>query len=127
MNEIDDAISKALAQEERELLDRLAAEPSMHAQAFAVMRGRHRVLVGSSIAVMVALVALAAWCAVRFFEAEEVRDLLLFATGFVLAILNVLAIKVWFWMELVKNSVVREVKRLELQVARLGERVPGPR
>ena len=28
-------------------------------------------------------------------------------------------IKVWFWMEIQKNAIVREIKRVELQVANL--------
>ena len=123
MDEIDAAIRQALAQEDRELLDRLSAEPSIQAQAFAVMRGQNRGLVVLCMVAMTALMVLAVWCAVRFFDAEEVRDMLMFATVFSVALLAGMAIKIWFWMELIKNSVVREVKRLELQVARLSERL----
>jgi hypothetical protein len=31
-------------------------------------------------------------------------------------------LKIWFWMEMHKNAVLREVKRLELQIARLAAR-----
>ena len=31
-------------------------------------------------------------------------------------------IKAWFWMQIHRNRVLREIKRLELQVARLAER-----
>ena len=30
-------------------------------------------------------------------------------------------VKIWFWLELLRNSVTREVKRLELQVALLNQ------
>jgi hypothetical protein len=33
---------------------------------------------------------------------------------------------VWFWLERQKNAVVREVKRLELQVASLVEQLRRP-
>jgi|GEM_PF-3584282 len=32
-------------------------------------------------------------------------------------------IKIWYWMELNRNTVLREIKRLELQVAHLAGRV----
>jgi len=31
--------------------------------------------------------------------------------------------KTWWWMEVNKNAITREVKRLELQIARLAARV----
>jgi hypothetical protein len=31
--------------------------------------------------------------------------------------------KIWYWLELNKNAVTREIKRLELQVARLSARM----
>ena len=34
-------------------------------------------------------------------------------------------LKVWWWMEMQKNSIIREVKRVELQVASLASRAPG--
>ena len=33
--------------------------------------------------------------------------------------------KVWFWMLLNRNAVIREVKRLELQVANQADFIPG--
>jgi hypothetical protein len=33
-------------------------------------------------------------------------------------------LKMYFWMEMNKNVVLREIKRLELQVARLASRDP---
>ena len=42
------------------------------------------------------------------------------ATG--LTALSLIATKLWFWSELRTNAVIREIKRLELQVARLAAR-----
>lgn len=38
------------------------------------------------------------------------------------AAVAVAMLKIWSWMEMHKNQVLREVKRLELQVARLAAR-----
>ena len=35
-------------------------------------------------------------------------------------------VKVWFWMEMQKNAIMREVKRLELQVASLAAQLRRP-
>ena len=50
--------------------------------------------------------------------------MLLWGAGGGLAILALALVKVWFWMELQKNAIVREVKRLELQTALLVSRIP---
>ena len=43
-----------------------------------------------------------------------------------LAFAGVPFIKLWFWLELEKNAVVREVKRLEVQVASLAAQLRRP-
>ena len=40
-----------------------------------------------------------------------------------LAFLSLGLIKLWFWMELKSNAIVREIKRVELQVAGLAAAV----
>jgi hypothetical protein len=46
----------------------------------------------------------------------------LWSVGAVITMLGVAMLKMYFWMEVNKNIVLREVKRLELQVARLSMR-----
>lgn len=55
----------------------------------------------------------------RFFGTTEVKDLILWAVVFMYASLCVAMLKLWTWMDMQKNTVIREVKRLELQIARL--------
>jgi hypothetical protein len=43
-----------------------------------------------------------------------------------LAFAGISLIKVWFWLELQKNAIVREVKRLEVQVASLAAQLRRP-
>ena len=63
--------------------------------------------------------AVLAYCGWQFVNAPDVREMLLWGGGAALACAGMVLIKIWFWLELQKNSVVREIKRLELQVARL--------
>jgi len=55
----------------------------------------------------------------RFLNAPEVESMLRWGAGSALAFAGLALVKVWFWMELQKNAVVREIKRLELRVAGL--------
>lgn len=63
----------------------------------------------------------AIWFAVEFFRATEMHHMIAWATGFIAAMLIIIAIKVWFWMQMVKYVLLREIKRLEQRFARPGE------
>ena len=45
------------------------------------------------------------------------------AGGFGLSLIAIAMLKIWYWMELNKNAVTREVKRVELQLARLARQL----
>ena len=62
------------------------------------------------------------YCVMQMFAAVETRDVVLWSVGAVVSMLGVAMLKMYFWMEMNKNVVLREVKRLELQVARLAAR-----
>lgn len=62
----------------------------------------------------------AAW---RFFTTDAVRDYVLWAVVFIMSMLIVIVTKLWYWMLANRNSLHREVKRLELQVAALLEKL----
>ena len=71
----------------------------------------------------IVFMVLAVISAMRFFNATETRDMLLWAGACIICLSGVSMMKVWYWMELNKNSITREIKRLELQVLRLAQRI----
>ncbi|UCG16927.1 MAG: hypothetical protein JSV19_02610 [Phycisphaerales bacterium] len=125
MKEIDRKIREALQAQDAELFDEIGGEPAVHEMVIDSFRGRLRWLVILASVWCMAFLALAVVCAVQFFRANTVREMLGWSTGCVLCIVYVMAMKVWYWMELNKNVVTREVKRLELEIARLAARLPG--
>ena len=62
----------------------------------------------------------------QFVQAQELRDMLRWGAASALAFGGVTLIKIWFWLELQKNDIVHEVKRLELQVASLAAQLRRP-
>ena len=125
MKEIDRKIREALQAQDAELFDEIGGEPAVHEMVIDSFRGRLRWLVVLAAVWGAVILALAVVCAVQFFRADTVREMLAWATGCVLCVVYVMAMKVWYWMELNKNAVTREVKRLELEIARLAARLPG--
>jgi uncharacterized protein DUF6768 len=123
MNELDRAIRQSLSAEDTELFDRLGADQALHRQVLDAFRGRLRWFNAAGWIAGLVLFGVACVFGWRFWFAQEPEDMLRWGAVSALALAGVALIKVWFWLELQKNGVVREVKRLELQVASLAERL----
>ena len=114
MSNLDDRIREAL-QEGGE-----AGEPQLREMIGDMFRGRLRWLNAAGYLIGVAFFVAAIVAAVRFYQAQEMRAMLMWAIALVFCLMTVGLLKVWFWLELQKSAILREIKRLELQVARLG-------
>jgi hypothetical protein len=120
LRELDDKIRAAM-QAEHDLGDP-AGEESLFQMLLEVFQGRRRWLNLYGFFLTFVFFGLTIWCAIRFFDAQETQAALGWATGFLACFLSMAMLKIWFWMEMQKNQVLREVKRLELQVLRLTHR-----
>jgi hypothetical protein len=119
MNDLDQAIRESLSSEDIKLFDRLGADQTLHRQVLGTFEGQFRWFnTAGWIAgfVLFGAASVAAW---RFVQAPELEEMLRWGAASAIAFLGLALIKVWFWLELQKNSIVREVKRLEVQVASL--------
>jgi len=119
MKDLNEKIREAIRSEDPDLLEGFDEEPSIFELLFDTMRGRNRWLNLLGVIITLVFLGLAVFCAVQFFSTEEVRDLLMWATGFIFCALAVSMMKVWYWLEIQRNALTREIKRLELQIARL--------
>ena len=79
-------------------------------------RSRHRWLVVLVFTVSTVFFLLEFVVAYQFFHAESTRAMIAWATGFVVCAIIMYMMKVWYWLELNKNSLAREIKRLELSL-----------
>lgn len=118
MSDIDAQIRAALNAEDRELLEQLG-EQGLFAQWFSVYRGPQAWISIMSTIVIVILFVGAVFAGQKFFTVgDEVSAVKWGALAFVLLTM-VSFIKVWFWIRMEANRVLREIKRVELQVAQL--------
>lgn len=102
---------------ERALKEEFTRERSLMAESFGVFTGRRRFW---NIAVAVetfAFFSVSVFAAARFFGAEEVDAKLLWATVFLGGLVIMTALKFYLGLQMLRNEVLREVKRLELRVA----------
>ena len=118
MTDFDDKIRRAL-QAESDNVWKDVEEQGLFEQALGVMRGKHRFLTVFANVVMALFFAMMVYCVVRFFDAQDTQTQIAWSVGFLASNMVIGMLKLWFWMQMDKNTVVREVKRLELQVATL--------
>ncbi len=123
MSDLDDKIREALRKEDAELFKDFDDEPSVFDMLMETCRGRHRWLNILGAFWTLVFVVLGILAAVKFFGAVELRDMLMWAAASAFFLSGVSMMKVWYWMELNKNALTREIKRLELQIARLAGRI----
>jgi len=123
MNKLDKKIKEALRQEDAELYEDLDGEPSVFEMMAEAFQGRHWWLNALTFFWTLVFFVLAIVSAVKFFNTQDTNTAMMWAIAFIFCMMAVAMLKMWFWMELQKNAVTREIKRLELQIARLASRL----
>ncbi len=118
MRDVDNLIEEALGREEKEILDRIGEDPGFFGMAFGLFSGRLgwvNILLMVVQAVAFLAGAYAAW---MFFEAGDPVSQLRW--GLPSAVLLILAtmIKMGMWPNIHADRLMRELKRIELQLVR---------
>jgi hypothetical protein len=106
----DDDLRRALAGRDETVME-------MVAHSF---RGRARWLTVVGWVKMVFFVLAAALAAVQFFRGETTRWLVAWSSVFVVCALGTAIMFVLYWLELNRNAITRELKRLELRIIERG-------
>jgi hypothetical protein len=130
MTNLDQAIRRALSAEDAEFLAKFEKDAPLHEQVFGAFTGPFGGLNVLGViftfamfgAFSFAMFGAFCYCVWQFFNVSEMRDLIFWSAAALWSAVAVGMLKIWFWMEMHKNQVLREVKRLELQVARLASR-----
>ncbi len=121
MNELDDTIRSALKSQAQHGAIDSDRELPLRTQIAETFRGRFRWLAWLAAFYRIVFLILAVFAAIQFFHVDGTRELIAYALLFLISVGATAAIKLSYWMLLIKNSVIREIKRLELQAAKLSE------
>ena len=121
MNNLDDKIRKALSNEDAEMIGDPNDGLRLDQQVIAVFKGGNRFMNMIAFSFTFVFMGLAIYCVVRFFDTDITKELLIWGFGFSLCVMAVSMLKIWFWMEMQRIAVTREIKRVELLTARLLE------
>jgi hypothetical protein len=119
MKDIDRMIRQALSAEDAEVFGAYDQPERIHEVITELFRMRPRALTMAAVVATLAAMAAAVWAAINFFTATEPRAVMFYGLIIFVCIVGITAVKIWAWVQMGKNSVLREVKRLELQIAHL--------
>ena len=121
--EIDKLITDSLSKDEADFYKQFEEEDVFESW-FGVYKGKQGWIAAVQSVVIIAAVVVAVFCGYRFFTVESTTELMRYGAVMFIAIIITSFLKLWLWMQMVKNSIVREMKRVEFQVAVLMEKIP---
>ncbi|MBB5517865.1 DUF6768 family protein [Amphiplicatus metriothermophilus] len=118
MTDIDRMIEEALEEEDRALLEKFS-EQNLLAQGLSVYRGRQAWVAALATVIIFAMFGAAVYSAIQFIRAQDALAALRWGGATLLFMIMVAFMKVWFWLRMEANRILREIKRVELQLARM--------
>ena len=118
MNDFDDKLKRALEDGKPIAFEREETLRQMMAQTF---RSKMRWMVVWLYCEAIAVMVLAGWSGYNLYHAQEMKQIVVWATVLIISSIFFVLIKVVGWQWVNKYSLLREIKRLELQIAGLKE------
>lgn len=123
MEEIDQLIQESLSKEEAAFYDSLEEQNNFE-MILGLFKGKNAwFLVATNILTIVFLVFFV-YCCIQFFSVETNEGLIKWGFGSLIFLLSMSILKIYAWMQMDKNAILREMKRLELLVMFLSGKIP---
>ena len=121
MEDIDKLIKETLTKEEAKFYDDLD-EQNVFQMLVGLFKGKNSWIM--YVMNFMTLVFFAAFiiCVIKFFDTENTNELIKWSVGGVISLLAVSMLKLFAWLQMDKNALLRELKRLELQMLSLSGR-----
>ena len=118
MRDLDQMIDEALGEEESELLKRIGGEPNILERALGMFGAGVEWMAALMMVIQTLLFIAGVWAAWMFFEAADPVDQLRWGLPAAVLLLMSLMIKLAVAPAIHQNRIMRELKRIELQLAR---------
>ncbi len=122
MTDIDQLIKETLTKEEAKFYDELD-EQNLLEMIGGVFKTKHRWLMVIMHIVNLIAFGLFVYCLIRFFNTDNINELIKWSGAGFLCIMTVSMVKIFWWGQMEKNTILRELKRLELQISSLAGKV----
>ncbi|MBT8263168.1 MAG: hypothetical protein KJO05_10125 [Bacteroidia bacterium] len=121
MSEIDDLIKQTLSEEEAEFYNQLD-EQNPFEMIGGLFSGKNRWFMILLNIIMLASFIAFIYCVVQFLNTENTNELIQWGAAGMLTLLIMTVLKIFAWMQMDKNALLREIKRLEIQISSLASK-----
>lgn len=119
---IDELIKETLNQEDAKFYDELE-EHNLIGKLGEVYKSKVGWLAILMNVVHLVIFGVLIYCIIGFFDTQDTNELIKWASAGFLCLIVMGMLKLYIWMQMDKNDILREMKRLELQVATLNKKL----
>lgn len=123
MTNIDQEIRRALMEGQSEEIQELGHEQNLWEMSMDLFRGRQKWLSIGGYFIGIIIVAVGVWALLQFLGATELQDIARYGIFFMAAFAAVMGMKIWFWMAMNRNAIIREILRLELRIQEMSRKL----
>jgi len=119
--EIDELIHQVLSKEEAEFYDKLEEDQTIYHMITGLFTGAFKWPAIFSAIITLVFLIVGVYSVIQFFDSTETKELLMWFGGFVFSCFVVVMNKILHWTQVSVNTLQREIKRLELQIAAMAK------
>ncbi|MFN0729608.1 DUF6768 family protein [Polaribacter gochangensis] len=113
--EIDKLIKETLSQEEAKFYDELEPQ-TIFEMVIGLFQGKNKWVMFLMNFMTLIFFGMFVYCVVQFFNTTEINELIKWGIGGLIFLFGVSMLKIFAWMQMDKNAILRELKRLELLI-----------
>ena len=122
MEDIDQLIKETLTQEEAKFYNELE-EQNILEMLIGLFEGKNKWIMYLMNFMTLVFFGLFIYCMIQFFNADVTKELIKWSVGSLVFLFGMSVLKIFAWMQMDKNALLREMKRLELQVSSLATKL----
>ena len=122
MEDIDQLIKDTLSEEEAKFYDALD-EQNLFQMLGGLFKGKNSWLALVLNIIIAIVFGLLIYCIIKTFDTDNTNDLILWVGGVILCFFMISMLKLYMWMQMHRNALMREMKRMELQISSLSGRI----
>ena len=120
--DIDQLIKETLTEEEARFYNDLE-EQNLMQMVLGIFSGKNSWIVIVMSIIQVIFFGFFIYCAIQFFNTEATNELIKWGIFGTLSLMASSMLKLFSWMQMDKKAIIRELKRLELQVSSLASKI----
>ncbi len=122
MEDIDELIKETLTAEETKFYESLE-EQNLWQMISGIFRGKNSWIIIVMSIVQLVFFGCFVYCAIQFFKVETTHELIKWSALGMVTLFGSSMLKLYSWLQMDKNALLREIKRLELQVSSLSGKI----